>query len=78
MLRTNLKSMRHLSTKINTKQVQNGDENFPPRPTNRFRISQRTGQKWESVIGLEVHAQINSKTKLFSASNATEEGKYCN
>ncbi len=32
----------------------------------RYRLSHRTGLKWESVVGLEVHAQILSKSKLFS------------
>ncbi|RIB08742.1 Aspartyl/glutamyl-tRNA amidotransferase subunit B [Gigaspora rosea] len=27
--------------------------------------------KWEAIIGLEVHAQLNSKTKLFSLSSAS-------
>lgn len=27
--------------------------------------------KWKSVIGLEVHAQINSKSKLFSSASTT-------
>ena len=27
-------------------------------------------RKWEAVIGLEIHAQIKAKTKLFSASEA--------
>ncbi|CAG8753458.1 16980_t:CDS:2, partial [Dentiscutata heterogama] len=27
--------------------------------------------KWEAIIGLEVHAQLNSKTKLFSSSSTS-------
>ena len=37
-----------------------------------FRIQGATGE-WEVVIGLEVHAQVVSKSKLFSGS-ATEFG----
>lgn len=31
------------------------------------RISNDTGSAWESVIGLEIHAQINAETKIFSS-----------
>ena len=31
------------------------------------RISNDTGTVWESVIGLEIHAQINAETKIFSS-----------
>ncbi|KAG5887406.1 hypothetical protein JTB14_024605 [Gonioctena quinquepunctata] len=31
-------------------------------------ISKVSNEKWQSVVGLEVHAQISSKTKLFSGS----------
>ena len=32
-------------------------------------VEGRTG-KWEVVIGLEVHAQVSSKAKLFSGASA--------
>jgi len=31
------------------------------------RISNDTGRAWESVIGLEIHAQINAESKIFSS-----------
>ena len=31
------------------------------------RISNDTGSAWESVIGLEIHAQINAESKIFSS-----------
>jgi hypothetical protein len=36
--------------------------------TKRFFASENSSikQGWEAVIGIEVHAQINTKTKLFS------------
>ncbi|MEP1420219.1 MAG: hypothetical protein ABJK59_00430, partial [Erythrobacter sp.] len=37
-----------------------------------YRIQGATGE-WEVVIGLEVHAQVTSKSKLFSGAN-TEFG----
>lgn len=45
---------------------------FSRRPTyNIFRLLSTTNkgiikEGWEAVIGIEVHAQINTKTKLFS------------
>lgn len=30
-----------------------------------------TQENWKGVIGLEIHAQINTKSKLFSASSTT-------
>lgn len=30
-----------------------------------------TQENWKGVIGLEIHAQINCKSKLFSASSTT-------
>lgn len=30
--------------------------------------------EWEGVVGLEVHAQINSKSKLFSGADTTFGG----
>ena len=33
-----------------------------------FLLKSRDSKQWEAVIGLEIHAQIASKTKLFSAS----------
>ena len=38
--------------------------------TSSYRIQGATGE-WEVVIGLEVHAQITSKSKLFSGANTT-------
>ncbi|MEQ1547699.1 MAG: hypothetical protein ABL918_03505, partial [Chakrabartia sp.] len=35
-----------------------------------YRIQGATGE-WEVVIGLEVHAQITSKSKLFSGADTT-------
>ncbi|TPX58581.1 hypothetical protein PhCBS80983_g03015 [Powellomyces hirtus] len=39
----------------------------PSTPADALYIVGPSGQKWEPVIGLEVHAQLNSQTKLFSS-----------
>ncbi len=36
----------------------------------RVRVSPSTGSEWVSVVGLEVHAQIDAKSKLFSGAAA--------
>ena len=41
--------------------------------TTPYRIRGETGE-WEVVIGLEVHAQVTSRSKLFSGASATYGG----
>ena len=54
---------------LDAKQIK--DNKLVTRPS-RVRVHKKFPKlKWESVIGLEVHAQINSKSKLFSASPAS-------
>ncbi|XP_026729860.1 glutamyl-tRNA(Gln) amidotransferase subunit B, mitochondrial [Trichoplusia ni] len=38
------------------------------------RLSHSTEKQWESVVGLEVHAQLNTKSKLFSGAQNTFGG----
>ena len=38
------------------------------KPTEKYHIKGEKG-KWEVIIGLEIHAQVTSKSKLFSGSS---------
>jgi Asp-tRNA(Asn)/Glu-tRNA(Gln) amidotransferase B subunit len=38
------------------------------------RVSPRTGDQWLSSVGLEVHAQISSASKMFSGAGASTFG----
>ena len=43
-------------------------------PKPRFIIESQTGD-WEVIIGLEIHAQVTSNSKLFSGSSASYGGE---
>lgn len=46
-----------------------------PRPQRlRYGQNQNDSQGWESVIGLEVHAQISARSKLFSSGSGRTLG----
>jgi len=42
-----------------------------PRPR-RVRVHDQSGRRWESAVGLEIHAQIDSNSKLFSGASASK------
>lgn len=46
--------------------------NFVSKPIRRY--STAVDKKWQSVVGLEVHAQLNTESKLFSGAQNTFGG----
>lgn len=48
--------------------------NYKCMTTSARRLSHSTEKQWESVVGLEVHAQLNTKSKLFSGAQNTFGG----
>jgi aspartyl-tRNA(Asn)/glutamyl-tRNA(Gln) amidotransferase subunit B len=49
------------------------DLDIPQPRTNPFRIQGATGD-WEVIVGMEVHAQVTAKSKLFSGASAAYGG----